>query len=315
MVDLFPQDRASWKKTVKRLLGVGLIMLGCFVMFVSCAERAMLYPVRFRPAPPPANLPQYARELSVQHEEGATYAHLYLGQGVSVDNPAPLVIYSHGNGELIEDYAPLGLPGYRRMGVSVLMVEYRGVGRGEGTPNKTNIDADHIAFYDLAAALPEVDPERIILHGRSMGGGIVASLALERPGAAMVLESTYSSIEDFARRLLLPLFLVKDKYDVTATLRVYERPVFMVHSERDNTIPYVMSEKNRAARPAELPLTFVSYDVGHNDPMPPQFYADVEAFFREHGILPPEAAEAVEPAGPAEVDAEPPSIGSPNPGP
>lgn len=292
MVDLFPRDRDAWKKTMKRLAGVALILLGCFLMFIGCAERSMLYPVRYRPAPPPAPLPEYARELAVPHADGSTYGHLYLGLGVDEANPGPLVIYSHGNGELIEDYAPTGLAGYRKMGVSVLLTEYRGVGRSDGTPNKTNIDADHVAFYDLAAGQPEVDPDRIVLHGRSMGGGIVASLALERPGAAMVLESTYSSIEDFAARMFLPRFMVKDKYDVTATLRVYDRPVFMVHSQRDRTIPFEMSEKNLAARPDDLPpIEFVSYDLGHNDPMPPVFFEDVEAFFRGQGILPPESAD------------------------
>ncbi|MEM8782182.1 MAG: alpha/beta hydrolase [Planctomycetota bacterium] len=286
MADLFPRNAAGWKDSAKRVAGVALILIGVFVLFIGCAERSILYPSQYRPAPPPVNLPDTARQLTVEHEQGRTHAHLYLGAGVDAESPGPLVIYSHGNGEFIEDYFPTGLPGYGAMGISVLLVEYRGTGLSDGKPTKDGIHADHVAFFDLAASLPEVDPRRIVLHGRSMGGGIVASLAQERPGAALVLESTYSSIADFAARLFIPRFIVKDNWDVTETLRTYPGPVFMQHSERDEVIPFSMTEKNRAARPAELPpITFVSYDLGHNDPMPPAFFADVEAFFREHGVL------------------------------
>jgi fermentation-respiration switch protein FrsA (DUF1100 family) len=287
MVDLFPRDAAAWRRTAKRTAGAALVLVGGAMLFVGCAERSLLYPARYLPTPDPAALPTHAREIAIPHEEGRTFGHLYLGRGVDAEHPGPLVLFSHGNGELIENYAPGGLRGYHDMGVSVLLVEYRGLGRSDGSPNKIDIDADHVAFYDLVVTLPEVDADRIVLHGRSMGGGIVASLAQQRPGAALILESTYTSIEDFAARLFLPRFLVKDKWDVAATLRTYDRPVFMTHSPRDEVIPHAMSVRNRDVRPAELPpITFTEYDVGHNDPMPPAFFDDVEAFFRDHGILP-----------------------------
>ncbi len=294
MAELFPQTGAAWRKAARRVGGILLIFVGVFVLLIGCAERSILYPSRFREAIPTPPLPAFAQALIVEHEKGRTHAHLYLGVGIDAQNPGPLVIYSHGNYEFIEDYYPVGLAGYRQMGVSVLLVEYRGTGNSDGAPSKPAIEADHVAFYDLAASLPEVDPQRIVLHGRSMGGGIVAALANHRPGAALVLESTYSSISDFAARMWLPRFMVKDNWDVTATLRIYAGPVFMLHSERDEIIPYAMSETNRAARPGNLPpITFVTYDLGHNDPMPPQFFADVEAFFRQHGILnpPPQAGD------------------------
>lgn len=292
MAELFPRTRRGWASLLRRVVALALVVIGGWLVLLGCAERSMLYPARYRPAPAAVPATDGVRELAVAHEQGQTYANLFLGDGVSAASPGPLVIYSHGNGELIEDY-PDGLPAYRRMGVSVLMPEYRGCGRSDGQPTKARIDADHVAFYDLAAALPEVDADRIVFHGRSMGCGVLASLARQRRPAALVLESAYTSIKDFARRLLVPGFIVKDNYDVSATLRGYTGPVFMVHSEHDATVPYAMSEKNRAAYAESAtsddkpPLTFVSYAVGHNDPMPPAFYGDVERFLREYGVLAP----------------------------
>ena len=278
------KPKRTWRWQAKRLLiGLSVVTLGWFLL-LGCVERSLLYPARYLPAPDPLDLPPHARELSVEQDQGRTFAHLYLGQGVDADNPGPVVLYSHGNGELIENYAD-GLPGYRALGVSVMLIEYRGCGRSDGEPTKQRIDADHAAFYDLALTLPEIDPDRVVFHGRSMGGGIIASLTQRRTPAALVLESTYTNIKDFAAKLLVPGFIVKDNYDVTAALNSYTGPVMIVHSERDGTIPFDMSQTNLAARPD---AAFHSYDLHHNDPMPSRFYADLADFLQEAGVLAPE---------------------------
>ncbi len=262
---------------------VALVLVLGFFLLLSLLERSLLYPARYRPAPARVVMADGDRELAIEHEQGKTYAHFYPGRGVTAESPGPVVVYSHGNGELIEDYAG-GFRPYHDMGVSVLLVEYRGCGNSDGKPTKTRIDADHVAFHDLAAALPEIDAARIVYHGRSMGGGILASLAQQRPPAALILESSYSSIKDYAARLLVPGFIVKDNFDVTATLEQYDGPLLICHSERDEVVPHAMSMKNLTARPD---ATVLSYDLGHNDPMPAEFYEAVEGFFREHGILEP----------------------------
>ncbi len=285
----FPRGRAGWWQLGRRLGLLAVVVIGGWLLLLGCAERVLLYPARLRPAPAPLDLPDHARRLAVEHEDGETHAHLYLGDGVDAENPGPVVMFSHGNGDLIEDYV-FGLPEYQGLGVSVLLVEYRGCGNADGKPTKPGILADHAAFYDLLLEQPDVDPDRIVFHGRSMGGGIVAELARQRPPAALVLESTYTSIKDYARRLLVPGFIVKDNYDVAETLRSFPGPVFMAHSPRDEVVPYRMSEKNRAARPADLPaIDFLKLNVTHNEPMPPVFFERVGAFLAENGLIEPES--------------------------
>lgn len=264
---------------VASIVAVALVLA---LLLSGCIERSMLYPARYRTRPEALRLPPSARELTVLHEQGRTHANLFLGRGVSAADPGPVVLYAHGNGELIEQF-PNGLPGYARLGLSVAVIEYRGCGRSDGSPSKARIDADFVAFYDRIATLPEVDPERIVFHGRSLGGGIVASLSRARPPAALVLESTFSGTEDFAARWRLPRFLVREKYDVTAALRAYPGPVMIVHSPGDEVIPFEMAEKNLAARPDAV---FHRYSLGHNDPMPPRFFTDVADFLAGAGILP-----------------------------
>lgn len=81
-----------------------------------------------------------------------------------------VVIFFHGNGEVIA-FLPKQVEGFREMGLGVLLVEYPGFGRSEGEPNEASITETAIAAYDEVLKREEVDPERIVIFGRSLGGG------------------------------------------------------------------------------------------------------------------------------------------------
>ena len=278
------------------LVGVMFLLSGGLIMLL---ERSLLYPAQHMTPRPPVELPPGAERWWFEHPPGSsdksegtqTAAHFYPGDGVDEARPGPVVLFAHGNAEFIEDYEE-AFPMYRKLGVSVLLVEYRGCGHSTGRATKGGITEDHVAFFDRLAADPRVDPTKIVLHGRSMGGGIVAAVAEARPAAAaLILESTYTSISRIAWSLWVPGFLIRDDWDVTAALAVYEGPVLIVHSEIDEVLPYEMGEANAAARPD---ATFHTYRLSHLNPMPSLFFRDAEAFFRANGILP--AAEDAPPA-------------------
>jgi hypothetical protein len=116
--------------------------------------------------------------------------------------------------------------------------------------------------YDLAAARPDVDAERIVGYGRSLGGGAVCALSRERRLAALVLESTFTSVRSMARRFGLPRFLVRDPFDNASAVRAFEGPILLVHGERDEIVaPRHARALLAAARRAELYLS----RCGHND--------------------------------------------------
>ena len=106
---------------------------------------------------------------------------------------SPALIFTHGNAELIDDWL-LPLEPLRQMGVSLLLVEYPGYGRSEGVPNETTIVHTVVDAYDWLAARDDVDGNRIVAMGRSLGGGPAAALTHRRQVAALVLESTFSSV-------------------------------------------------------------------------------------------------------------------------
>ena len=85
-------------------------------------------------------------------EDGSRVEAWYLAApGRSAAHPGPAVIYTHGNGELI-DYWPAALEPYRQWGVSILLPEYRGYGRSTGKPSQAAVVADMAAGCGLAVA-------------------------------------------------------------------------------------------------------------------------------------------------------------------
>jgi fermentation-respiration switch protein FrsA (DUF1100 family) len=241
------------------------------------AQRSLLFP-----APPAAGAPPRpadAQQLWLATAAGSTEAW-FLPPTAPVAGPSPLILYTHGNGELI-DYWPPAFAEPRRWGVAVLLVEYPGYGRSAGHPSEATITEAVLAAYDWAQARPDVHPGRIVAYGRSVGGGPACQLAARRPVAALVLESTFTSVRVFARGFGAPAFLVRDRFDNLAVVRQYRGPVLLLHGSRDDIIDPRQSRVLAAAAPqAELHLL----PCGHNDCPPP--WPWLHAFLQRRGILP-----------------------------
>jgi fermentation-respiration switch protein FrsA (DUF1100 family) len=197
--------------------------------------------------------------------------------------PAPAMIFTHGNAELIDHAAP-GMAEFAKRGLGVLLVEYPGYGRSSGRPSFATIEAVMLAAYDWLAEQPEVDRERIVAYGRSLGGGPAAALSLERPLAALVFQSAFTSLRPYAARYLAPGFLVRDRFEVLEAVREFSGPVLLTHGRNDVVVPHWHGE---ALAGGATDATLDSFDCGHND-CPPEWGAHVErvvAFLTEKGVV------------------------------
>ncbi len=178
-------------------------------------------------------------------------------------SPGAAVLFAHGNAELIDDQLELARR-YRERGVHVLLIEYRGYGDSQGRPSQAGIVRDGVAFYDDLASRPEVDRAKIVLHGRSLGTGVVAQIAAKREAAALVLESPFASVASFAWRYGAPSFLIKHPFRTDRVLGTLRCPIVILHSRHDEIVPYAHGEKLHAiAKGSRL----IEMAGGHNDVM------------------------------------------------
>ncbi len=185
--------------------------------------------------------------------------------------PGPGVIFAHGNAELI-DHWPEFMQPYREMGVSVLLAEYRGYGRSAGDPTQERITADFVAFRSWLDARDEVDPQRVIYHGRSLGGGAVGALAARVPPAALILESTFTSVADIASAFMVPRGFIADPYDTIGTIAANPGlPLLVMHGDHDSL---VRPEHGRKLASASEASRLEWFDADHND-----FPGDVDRYW------------------------------------
>jgi pimeloyl-ACP methyl ester carboxylesterase len=197
----------------------------------------------------------------------------------------PAVIFAHGNGEVI-DYWVSALRGFQERGVAVLLVEYPGYGRSTGSPSERSIRASMDAAYDRLVADPRVDPDRILGFGQSLGGGAICLLARDRPLRALILQSTFTSLDAFAASHWAPGFLLRDHFDNLSVAKSFAGPMLVIHGRDDRLIPW--SEGLRLAA-ASGHATFRLYDCGHGcwEPERLPFWRDVIPLLLKAGILSP----------------------------
>lgn len=219
--------------------------------------------VTFPSPPASAGLPRAAAAAGGEVlwiETGDARVEAWLLPGAA-QGPAPLLVYTHGNGELIDFWADEFGP-VRAAGIHVLLVEYPGYGRSSGRPSERSITAALLAAYDRLARDARVDATRIVGHGRSLGGGAIAQLAARRPMAALVLESTFTSLADIVGEFGIPRWLMANTFDTRGALAQYDGPVLLMHGARDINIPVAHAQGLARAIPqASLRLL----ECGHND--------------------------------------------------
>jgi fermentation-respiration switch protein FrsA (DUF1100 family) len=262
---------------VSMLVLAGIALVAWWAL-AFVAQRALIFPRSAIPPGPAADLERLGGE-PLWLATGGGRSEAWLLPARPRGAPGPLLLYAHGNGELIDHWAEAFEPA-RARGVSALLVEYPGYGRSEGSPSEASIRDALVAAFDWAAARDGVDRARIVGWGRSLGGGAVCALARERPLAALVLESTFTSVRSMAARFGVPAFLVRDPFDNLALVRGFEGPLLLLHGEHDEVIAVDHARSlHAAARRAELHLL----PCGHNDCARP--WDAVLGFLAEHDLL------------------------------
>lgn len=275
---------------VTLLAACGLAWLA-YSTLLWATQRDLLYPGRGRVPPAGAadgvpGLERWWLATSVGEVEAWWLPPLDAHHAPSSDGALyPAVVFAHGNGEFIDTW-PLFMTPYRRLGLGVLLVEYPGYGRSQGEPSEASIVETFVAAYDRLVALPRVDPRRIVLHGRSLGGGAVAALAEARTAAALVLQSAFTSVSAFAADMFVPGLLVRDPFDVLGPVTRAAAPVLVLHGRDDRVVP-VRHAELLAAAAADGRLVLLP---GGHDTMDGAWWQAIEAFLRDTGILQPAPA-------------------------
>ena len=223
-----------------------------------------------------ARLPGRALDASPQ-DIGLAYEDAYIdtsdgerlhGWYVPATNARGVLLFFPGNaGNISHRLESIAI--FNRLGLDVLIIDYRGYGQSTGHPSEQGTYRDARAAWDYLVETRRKKPAEVVVFGRSLGGAVgawlAAGLQLHEQPAAVIIESSFSSGADMARRLY-PIYparlLTRLKYPVAGYAARLQCPLLVVHSRDDEIIPFAMGEAIYAAAPR--PKEFMELRGDHN---------------------------------------------------
>jgi uncharacterized protein len=234
------------------------------IVAIRTQQRRLIYFPTRDPVPSAAAYFPGGRDVVLDTEDGKHLGAWYLT--APTGKPGPAVVVFNGNGGDRSGRAMLAV-GLQRLGMSVLLFDYRGYGGNDGTPSEKGLAADARAAQAWLAAQPEVDPDRIVYFGESLGAAVAIGLSLERPPAALVLRSPFTSLADVGKVhypwLPVGWFLI-DRFPSIDRIGSVTAPVMVVAGDRDDVVPEPLSKKLYDAAPDPKRYLLVP-GTGHND--------------------------------------------------
>jgi alpha-beta hydrolase superfamily lysophospholipase len=220
----------------------------------------------FFPRPDPLPVPQGAEDIYVEVEENI---HVHVRR-----YPSPQARYSllffHGNGEVVSDYD--GLAGaFTALGGEMIVCDYRGYGKSEGTPSLRNVLTDASVIYNHLKDNQKFLPS-VCVMGRSLGSAAAIELCSTFDEiSCCVIESGYADPIPLVERRGLRIDKTTPEEDAlfnnSKKIEKVKCPLLIMHGEDDFLISPLEAELNYRQAGAKVKLLNILQGVGHNDMM------------------------------------------------
>jgi pimeloyl-ACP methyl ester carboxylesterase len=256
-------------------LGLGLALL----MLSRLIDRVI-----FQPTPGvdlrPEDLGVDGEEVFLPAEDGVKIHAFFLPH----PDASRALLFLHGNAGNASHRLPNAAQ-LLQLRTHVLLLDYRGYGRSEGTPSEDGVYADAragLAHLIQDRGFPE---SRIVVFGRSLGSAVAVDLARDRPLAGLILESTFPSAADVARQLLgSPVAaLVRGRFQSDLKIGRVRCPLLFLHGDRDEIIDFRLGRRLFEMAPGPKAFETIR-GAGHNDTTlvgGPPYFARIGRFLEQ----------------------------------
>jgi len=199
-------------------------------------------------------------DVSIETSDGVTLHGWFIAGRTS-----QVLLFFHGNaGNISHRLDSIGQ--FQDLGLSVLIIDYRGYGQSAGRTTERGIYRDADAAWHYLTEGRGIAASDIVIFGRSLGASVASRLASENQPLALIVESSFTSVPDIAQDLYpwLPArWLSRLSHATRDYVRDVHCPVLVVHSRDDEIIPYQHGETIFAS--ANEPRTLLTIRGTHND--------------------------------------------------
>jgi uncharacterized protein len=170
-----------------RVIGVIVVVWLVLSAYMYVTQRSGLY----HPWPEPAaDPPPGVEAIELETDDGLRLGAWFVPSAGISGEPGAAVLVCNGNAGYRAHRLPLAQALAER-GYHVLLFDYRGYAGNPGSPTEDGLRADARAAARALAARPDVDPNRVVYFGESLGASVCGALALEEPPASLVMRSAF----------------------------------------------------------------------------------------------------------------------------
>lgn len=159
--------------------------------------------------------------------------------------PKASILFLHGNAGNLVSHFPGLLPLVKK-GFQIFIFDYSAYGFSTGKATRASLLKDAQSALNYFKSLPNVLNTKQIIYGQSLGGHLSAVLASQNQDKidALVIEGAFSSHKDIAARTagFIGRWMVKEKYSAKQSIKSFKKPVLIIHSKEDETIPFKMGK-------------------------------------------------------------------------
>ncbi len=273
--------RDSLKTPAWKIVRIGVLSYVGLVVVMMIFENWFVYrpssAADYWQAPPvPA---KQCEDVAIALPDGGEIHGWWLPLGEPAEQT---VLILHGNGGNLS-MRGFALQQFRdRLQANVLIIDYPGYGQSAGSPSETACYQSAHAARDWLVHTKNIPDAQIIYHGESLGGGVALELAAAHTPRLLILEKTFTSLPDVGQLQFpwLPVrWIMRNRFDNRSRIALCKAPIFIAHGDADQLVPFAHGEALFAL--AAEPKRFMRLEgLGHNDPLPPTFFAEVKDFLQ-----------------------------------
>lgn len=235
---------------------VAVMIVAGFGVAAWLAQRPLLY---LGGGTVPAEAPPAVDPVTLVTDDGLELNAWW----VPAESPRAAALVLPGNAGTRADREPLARM-LSDLGVSTLLVDYRGFADNPGRPSESGLRADARAARDW---LDQRGPSPVLYIGESLGGAVATGLATERPPAGLILRSPFPSLAEAAAAAYglpaVPELVLRDRYPVAEQIATLDGvAVAVLIASEDEIVPPSLSARVAAAAGVEPRIVD---GAGHND--------------------------------------------------
>mmetsp|Transcript_22926 Transcript_22926/g.26609 ORF Transcript_22926/g.26609 Transcript_22926/m.26609 type:complete len:299 (-) Transcript_22926:53-949(-) len=248
--------------------------------------------------PPPYRSPDehgftHFEDLIIKTSDGETLHGWFFKTESSTNDPT--VIYFHENAGNIGTRLPFVKMYQRYVKCNVALVAYRGYSYSTGSPSEQGLQLDAEAVLDHIFSRKDIDRNRVLVHGRSLGGAVSIYITSQKkhPVSALILENTFLSIANMVDAIfpkLAPLkgLVLRNFWPSVDRIGEIEIPIFFIVSMKDEIVPawHVLRLRDKAKKAQYTEIHQIA-EGNHNGGWAvdvPLYFGKVAEFVKKAGV-------------------------------